>query len=169
MKRTVPLPQSFGSCKVPLLLAVAAMTGHWGLRHRVENGGRWNISVLLSIHSILFRSGGQTWGLLLELSLSAPSAHCQCVEFRPGYPRRKRNGKLTVGLVVFRILVSSTLPDTVYFSESLENCSLHSVQLHSTRDMVIAVYYHLTLVWNFLLHSLNSLPSSRCYCLVSVI
>lgn len=46
MKRTVPLPQSFGSCKVPLLLAVAAMTGHCGLRHRVENGGRWNISVL---------------------------------------------------------------------------------------------------------------------------
>lgn len=42
------------------------------------------------------------------------------------------NGKLTASLVVLQILVFPNLPATIYFSESSNSCSMHSVQVYKS-------------------------------------
>lgn len=51
MKRTVSLPQGFGFCRVPLLLAIAVVINCCGLRYRrVEDGGKMRYFCSLAAH-----------------------------------------------------------------------------------------------------------------------
>lgn len=79
--------------------------------------------------SILKREVGR--GLLLELSLpvlmSAPWFQAMLT---PGHATiQGKNGQLTASLVVLQILVFPNSSATIYFSESSNSCSLHSVHV----------------------------------------
>lgn len=81
-----------------------------------------------------------SWWLLLELS---PSIWCSLLVWellwiQAGGTPEEKNGELTTGSVVLRSLVLfPNPPATIYFSESSDSYSMHSVQdlwLHSVGD-----------------------------------
>lgn len=166
--KTVTLPESFGSYKVPLLLAVAVMTGYCGLRWRAEDGGKWNVFAVS-----LFRvSFSDSWAKLEGFSWNCfwlfPIPTASVLTSGQGIPEGTEMAHSPLGWWCFESWSPPLCLKLFTFPSSQKTALCFPVQWHSVRGMVVAVYFFFTLVWNFLLHSLNSFPS-RCYCAASVI
>lgn len=134
----------------------------------MEDRGKWNV-FSLSLFRVSFsdpwaKLEGFSWNSfwLFQIPTASVLTSGQCI------PEGKEMANSPLGWWYFESWSPPLCLKLFTFQSSRRTAPCFPVQLHSVRGMVVAIYFLFTLVWNFLLCSLNNFPS-RCYCAVSVI